>query len=193
MTIKIVAAMLAAVVLLPGTVLGQDGGELLSHSRQAATALTQQLAAQLKAELGNGEPEAAIRVSRDVAPEIAGRLSRERGWRVARMSLETRNPLLGMPDAWEQAVLADFDRLAAAGQKHKALEHAEVVEGPSGRYYRYMKAIPVQPLCLACHGSRAAIAPGVAAALRADYPHDQATGEVVDQIRGAVTIKQPLP
>ena len=193
MMIRTGAAMLAAAVLLPGPVLGQDGSELLSSSRQAVTELTQQLAVQLKAELAKGGPEAAIGVCRDVAPEIAGRLSRARGWRVARVSLKTRNPLLGTPDAWEQAVLADFDWRAASGEKPETLEYAEVVQEPAGRYYRYMMAIPVQPLCLACHGNGEAIAPGVAAGLRADYPHDRATGYAVGQIRGAVTIKQPLP
>lgn len=192
MTIKVVAGMLAAVTLLPWQALAQDSGELLLSSRQAATELIQQLGAQLKAELAQGGPEAAITVCRDVAPQIAGRLSREHGWHVARVSLKTRNPLLGMPDAWEQAVLADFDHMATAGKKPEQLEHAEVVQEPSGSYYRYMKAIPVQPLCLVCHGSREAIAPGVAARLQADYPHDQATGYALGQIRGAVTIKQPL-
>jgi len=192
MTLKILARLLALVALLPVQALAQDPGDLLSSSRQAASELTQQLGTQLKAELARGGPEAAIGVCRDVAPQIAGRLSREHGWHVVRVSLKTRNALLGMPDAWEQAVLADFDRLGTAGEKPETLERAEVVEEPSGRYYRYMKAIPVQPLCLACHGSREAIAPGVAARLHADYPHDQATGYSVGQIRGAVSIKQPL-
>ena len=46
----------------------------------------------------------------------------------------------------------DFDRKAAAGEKPETLERAEFVDEPAGRYFRYLKAIPVQPMCLACHG-----------------------------------------
>ena len=108
------------------------------------------------------------------------------------MSLKTRNPLLGTPDAWEQAVLADFDRRAAAGEKPETLEVSEIVTEPQGRYFRYMKAIPVQPLCLTCHGTDATIAPEVTQRLQSDYPHDHARGYTAGQIRGAVTIKRPL-
>ena len=55
-----------------------------------------------------------------------------------------------------------------------------------------MKAIPVQPLCLTCHGTDEMIAPEVAQRLQSDYPHDRARGYTVGQIRGAVTIKRPL-
>ena len=48
------------------------------------------------------------------------------------MSLKTRNPLLGTPDAWEQAVLAEFDRRAAAGEKPETLEYSETVTEPQG-------------------------------------------------------------
>jgi hypothetical protein len=125
-----------------------------------------------------------------VAPEIAGKLSRQMGARVARVSLKTRNPLLGTPDAWEQRVLADFDRRATAGEKPEALEVSEVVAEPAGRYFRYMKAIPVQPLCLTCHGAPEAVAVEVRDRIATEYPHDRALGYSAGQIRGAVTVKQ---
>ncbi len=55
-------------------------------------------------------PGSAIKVCRDIAPAIASEASRKNGWHVSRVSLKVRNPLLGTPDAWEQKVLADFDR-----------------------------------------------------------------------------------
>jgi len=67
-----------------------------------------------------------------------------------------------------------------------------VVEEPAGRYYRYMKAIPVQPLCLTCHGSPDAVPASVQARLRTEYPQDRATGYSVGQVRGGVTVKRPL-
>jgi len=172
--------------------LAQETAPLLAASRQAAGKLIQELGAQLREELAKGGPAGAIAVCQRIAPEIAGRISRETGWRVSRVSLKTRNPMLGTPDAWEQQVLAEFDRRAAAGEKPEALEFSEVLEEPAGRFFRYLKAIPAQPLCLTCHGTPEAIDEAVRKRLWLDYPHDRATGYSAGQIRGGVTIKQPL-
>jgi Protein of unknown function (DUF3365) len=170
----------------------QDAEEFLPGSRRVAGQLLQELGAQLRAELAKGGPDGAVSVCRTIAPELAGQLSRARGWRISRVSLKVRNPLLGSPDAWEQSVLADFDRRVAAGEKAEALEFGEVVDEPAGRYYRYMKAIPAQPLCLTCHGAADAIPASVRERLRAEYPEDQATGYHPGQVRGGVTVKRPL-
>jgi hypothetical protein len=146
----------------------------------------------LKKELAATGPEEAISVCRDVAPAIAGEMSRKSGGRIARVSVKTRNPLLGSPDIWEQQVLAEFDRKAAAGDKIETLEYSATVDEPSGRYFRYMKAIPVQAACLSCHGRAENIPDSVKAMLANEYPHDQATGYVLGQVRGAVTIKQRI-
>ena len=177
---------------LPLTATAQDAGELLPGSRQAAGQLIQELGAQLRAELAKGGPDGAVSVCKTIAPELAGRISRDKGWRVSRVSLKVRNPLLGSPDAWEQRVLSEFDRRVAAGEKAETLEFGEVVEEPAGRYYRYMKAIPVQPLCLTCHGSPDAVPASVQERLRTEYPQDRATGYSVGQVRGGVTVKRPL-
>jgi hypothetical protein len=183
---------LAAAAAAATTSLATAGDDPLAASRAAASQLIQQLGAQLKQALAAGGPAGAISVCRDVAPRLAGELSRASGARVGRVSLRTRNPLLGTPDAWEQGVLTDFDRRAAAGEKPEALERYETVTEPALRYFRYMKAIPVQPVCLTCHGTPEQIAPEVQEALRAEYPHDRATGYAPGQIRGAVTVKQPV-
>jgi uncharacterized protein DUF3365 len=180
------------VTLLAMQATAADTEALTGAGRAAAGQLTQQLGAELRKELAAGGPESAIGVCKELAPQIAGRLSRESGGRVARVSLKTRNPLLGTPDVWEQTVLADFERRVAAGEKPETLEHAELVSEPAGRYFRYMKAIPVQPLCLACHGSPEGISEAVKASLRQEYPHDRAVGYSVGQIRGAVTVKQRM-
>lgn len=164
----------------------------LAASRETAGKLTQQLGGELRKELAAGGPESAIKVCKTIAPEIASKLSRENGARVARVSLRVRNPLLGTPDAWEQRVLAEFDRRVAAGEKPEALEFGEIAGEPDGRYWRYLKAIPVQPMCLTCHGGAESIPAPVKAQLNAEYPHDRATGYSAGQIRGAVTIKQRI-
>ena len=161
-------------------------------ARALASQLIQQLGAALKKELAATGPAGAIAVYRDLAPALAGELSRKSGSRVARVSLKTRNPLLGSPDAWEQQVLAEFDRRTAAGEKVDSLEYSETTDEPHGRYFRYMKALPVQPFCLSCHGAAENIPDQVKARLAGEYPHDQAIGYVLGQVRGAVTIKQPI-
>jgi hypothetical protein len=163
--------------------------DLTIAARATASDLIQRLGAVLKKEMAAGGPDNAIAVCRDIAPGLAGELSRKTGGRVSRVSLKSRNPLLGQPDAWEQEVLAEFDRRAAQGAKPETLERSEVVSEPQGRFFRYMKAIPVQPLCLTCHGTTDSIPDPVKARLTADYPHDRATGYALGQIRGAVTIK----
>src|SRR5512143_778130 len=95
---------MAAVTLLALPAAAQSTDELLAASRAAASQLTQQLGAELRRELAASGPEGAIGVCKNIAPEIAGKLSRQAGARVARVSLKTRNPLLGTPDAWEQGV-----------------------------------------------------------------------------------------
>jgi hypothetical protein len=173
--------------------LAEEAIDLDKDARQVAMEFAQRLSASLKQELTAGGPVHAIGICRDLAPSIAAELSRSKGWKVSRVSLKVRNPLLGSPDEWEQAALIDFDRRAASGQKLDAMEMSEVVSEPQGRFARYIKAIPVQPLCLTCHGAPEDLDPSVRARLAADYPHDQATGYRQGMIRGGIAIKRALP
>lgn len=167
-------------------------GESVGSERALAVELIQRLGAALRQEMASGGPEGAVAVCRETAPALAGELSRKHGMRVVRVSLKTRNPLLGTPDSWEQDILAEFDQLAATGVKPDTLERSEIVSEPQGRYLRYLKAIPVQPQCLVCHGSSESLPEGVKAMLAAEYPHDRATGYNPGQIRGGVSIKRRL-
>jgi hypothetical protein len=160
--------------------------------RAAAGSLSTQLAGDLKQELTTNGPESAIQVCRDKAPQIAGDLSRKNGWKVTRVSLKARNPLLGMPDAWEQSALLKMQERLSAGDKPETLEVLEIVKEPAGRFLRYAKGMPTQTLCLTCHGAPADMAPGLKAKIAATYPRDPATGYTVGILRGAVSIKQPL-
>ena len=188
---RIIAAAIALAFAAP--VLAQDAAlpKFQEEARKTSAEFGKKLGAELKKSLEAGGPEGAIGVCKDIAPAIASELSRARGWQVTRVSLKTRNPLLGLPDAWEQKVLADFDRRAAAGEKPETLEFAEVVTEPQGQALRYMKAIPTQELCLTCHGPADKIAGGLKQKLAEQYPHDKATGYAAGQVRGAFSIKQP--
>ena len=155
---------------------------------RVASALIKELGSALQDQMKTAGPEAAISVCADLAPRIVNRVSKQNGWRVTRVGTRVRNPLLGMPDQWEQGVLADFKLKADAGEPYETMSYSEVVDELDGRYFRYMKALSMKPVCLACHGNPAQI-PGV---IREMYPHDKATGYQAGDLRGAVSIKRPL-
>ena len=165
----------------------------LQDSRAVAMSLMQQLGAELKKEIAVNGPDGAIKICKNLAPELAAKFSVEKGWRVTRVSLKVRNPLLGTADAWEQQALQDFDARAANGEALDKMEFSESVSEPAGRYFRYMKALPVQPLCIACHGGEEQIPASVKATLAGQYPHDRATGYALGQIRGAISVKRAVP
>jgi len=153
-----------------------------------ATTLPPRLLAALQQEISKSGPEGAILVCKDMAPKMAGEISQQTGWKIKRVSLKARNDARAIPDAWEKAALEDFDKRAAAGEPPAQLEKGEKIDNE----YRYVKALPVQPLCLSCHGPVEQLTPAVKSALARHYPNDLATGYSVGQIRGAISVRKPL-
>ena len=137
-------------------------------------------------------PLRAIVVCKYTVPEIASAVSRKYGARVTRVSLSPRNPSLGWGDAWEQKVLMSFDDRVAKGEKAEGMDYHEVVAEPAGKFVRYMRVLPMAPVCMHCHGSADQISESIRSQLGHDYPHDKATGMAVGKVRGAVTFKKPL-
>jgi hypothetical protein len=171
---------------------GADGRRIAEETRKVANDLVSQVRGELTKELELSGPMRALIVCKYTVPEISSALSRKTGWRVTRVALRPRNPALGSADAWEQKVLLDFERRAEKGEKPEGLEVGEFVTEPGGRFYRYMKALPLGPICVACHGAPDKLTPNLKALLETEYPNDRATGYSVGQVRGAVTIKRPL-
>lgn len=171
--------------------LADDMAKYQEESRNIVKEFASQLGGEMQKEMKANGPVAAIKVCRNIAPAIASEASRKNGWNVSRKSLKTRNAALGMPDAWEQKVLADFEKRMDK-ENPVNMEFAEIVAEPQGKFYRYMKAIPVQDVCLKCHGTEETIPQNVKDALKAEYPHDKATGYTLGQIRGGFSIKRPL-
>jgi hypothetical protein len=166
-----------------------DISVLASESREAADLLSARFR-ELSQSLVGTEVLRAIAVRRYSMPAIASDVSRKTGWKVAAVSLRPRNPALGTPDAWERAVLMQFEAKNRRGEKPEQLQHYEIVTEGSSRYFRYMKGIVLSQPCLTCHGN--GIAPEVKAQLAKDYPHDRSTGYQVGEVRGAVSVKRPL-
>jgi hypothetical protein len=155
--------------------------EWIEQSRQ----LAQQLGSELKGELGRamneGGPVAAVSVCKNRAPEIAARLSAKSGAVVGRTALRVRNPA-NAPDDLQRAVLEQFSGELASGKFEGPLEAAFELNRGGQVERRYMRAIPTEGLCLACHGP--VLAPELAAVIQRDYPADQATGFAEGDLRG---------
>ena len=163
----------------------------VGDARKVAASVPPKLLVVLTEEIAKGGPEGAILVCRDKAPQLAKAASEETGWNIRRVSLRNRNPR-AVPDAWERAALEDFDRRAAAGETPITLEKAEIVTEDGKQSYRYMRALPVQELCLNCHGLPERLTPAVKDRLKTLYPDDKAVGYRPGEVRGAMTIRKPV-
>ncbi|MCX7145836.1 MAG: DUF3365 domain-containing protein [Sulfuritalea sp.] len=161
---------------------------LLGEARKVATTLPPRLIVALQEEITKSGPEGAIPVCKDMAPRMAGEISQQTGWKIKRVSLKARNDARAIPDAWEKAALEDFDKRAAAGEAPAKLEKGERI----GNEYRFVKALPVQPLCLSCHGPAEQLSPAIKAAIGQHYPNDKATGYSEGQIRGVISVRKGL-
>ena len=163
----------------------------VGEARQVAASVPPRLLSALAAEIEQGGPAHAIGVCQDMAPRMARAASEASGWQIRRVSLGNRNPK-AVPDAWERATLQEFDRQQAAGADVSRLERAEIVTENGQQVKRYMRALPVQAICLQCHGQASQLGPGVAARLSELYPQDKGTGYLLGQIRGAMTLRQDV-
>ena len=191
-TVLIVQGVCVATLALAAGSASADVTEREKAASEVAASFVKELGAAMIREMTKGGPIEAIKVCAELAPEIAGRLSLEHGWRVTRVGTRVRNPLLGMPDAWEQKALAEFAVRAKKGEAFPSMTRSEVVMEPDGQYYRFMKPIALQPQCVLCHGPSEQIPEEIRNVLTQQYPFDTATGYKAGELRGAVSIKQPI-
>lgn len=166
-----------------------DEAKVLDEARAVASAVPPKLLQVLSAEIATGGLVSAVGICNEKAPQMARAASEQSGWTIRRVSLRNRNPK-AVPDAWERAALEEFDRRAAAGESVATLEHSAWVEEGGRKEFRYMKALPVQQLCVSCHGVADKMPADVAAKLQTLYPNDKAVGYSVGEIRGAMTIRK---
>ncbi|WP_412971444.1 DUF3365 domain-containing protein [Glaciecola sp. MF2-115] len=158
--------------------------ELTQQAKLKMKAFASQLKTELLAAIQTGGLEAGVEVCHSKAPKIAQSLSTD-NWTVARTSLKTRN-LQNKPDQWESDSLALFDKNYKEGVKAADL----VVSSLEEDRFRLMKAIPMDNVCLACHGSN--IDPKLQKTIQKYYPEDRAIGFSMEDIRGAFTLQKDL-
>ena len=186
------AALIALLLAAPATANDPDAQALDAQAAEAKAVIKQlatALQSELKAAKGERGAGGAVKVCQQVAPQIASDLTEETGWQVRRTALKVRNPE-NRPRPQELRVLQDYAARAARGDSLAEMETLRIDTLDGQRGVHFMKAIPVQEACLACHGS--ALAPGVADALGQAYPEDQAVGFAAGDLRGAFSLFKPL-
>ena len=160
--------------------------EALIEARLLSTDLTEKVRGLLLQEIEKGGFLNAVRVCSQRAQEITQQFNRRPGHYARRVSLKTRNPK-NIPDDDERRKLEEFDFLNR--EKRLGNEYVEVVKEDGRTYLRYMRPLVTIPLCINCHGSTENIPSEVKSILSEKYPEDQATGFLVGDLRGAISVK----
>lgn len=156
--------------------------DMLAQSQQKTTLFATQLKTELVNAIQSGGLEAGVSVCHTKAPEIAQSLSTD-GWSIGRTSVKTRNEL-NVADEWERQQLQDFDTRYKQGEAPSEL--VSVLSNEDS--FRYMKAIPMDKVCLACHGK--SIDQSLQERIQQLYPTDRATGFSLEDIRGAFVVEK---
>ncbi|MDP1595685.1 MAG: DUF3365 domain-containing protein [Methylotenera sp.] len=162
---------------------------MLGDAKKLSAEFVQKLGGTLKQQLESSGTESALSVCKDVAPAMSAQHSNDKRI-VKRVSLKPRNNTIGVADEWEANQLKQFDMAVASGKPAAEIEMHAVTDEKDGRWFRYMKAIPTQPMCLQCHGGTDNIKPTVQTLLKQLYPNDLAVGYKVGEIRGAISVKE---
>jgi Protein of unknown function (DUF3365) len=163
--------------------------EALMDARKVSDQLAEKFRGLLLQEIGKGGFSSAVRVCSELAQEITLQLSAGTGHQVRRISLKYRNPM-NIPDAYEQRKLEEFNVLNQ--KKELSNEYSEIIEEHGKRSLRYLRPLIVAPLCITCHGPKENIPQEVKTILADRYPDDRATGFLVGDVRGAITVKIPI-
>ncbi|MEZ6059028.1 MAG: DUF3365 domain-containing protein [Planctomycetaceae bacterium] len=164
-----------------------DSVEQLSASQQeqhttalaARDALFTRLSGRLTSVIEQNGPAAAIDVCRAEAPAMAEQVKQEFGVDIGRTSFRLRNSMNPAPDWATDFVTEQVDspRLVALADETLGV----------------LLPIRLQQKCVVCHGTEDQIPADVQAALKRQYPGDQATGFHENDLRGWFWVEVPAP
>lgn len=182
------AAVTLTLLLATPAAAADDVAKLKAEGAEMIKTYAGTLQKALQSAVQAGGPVKAIEVCKEKSPEIAAELSKN-GWTIGRTSHRVRNPR-SLPDSYEQTALANFLVRLEGGETPDTLVKAEIVGEGGAKTFRMVKAMPVNDLCLTCHGTE--LKPEVKAALDKMYPSDTATGFKAGDIRGIFTLKKTL-
>ncbi|MCC7443137.1 MAG: DUF3365 domain-containing protein [Bdellovibrionales bacterium] len=182
---SILAILLAALLSLSSSARGGSAqtDPRLETATRAADAALQRLKSRLMDEMGGpGGAEKAIpfcHVSAIpmTAEEVSGKVVS-----VKRATLKPRNEA-NRATGVEAKLLKEWESLTKAGKPLPAFD-TRVTDGQ----LHYFRPLKVDGQCLACHGQKESLAPGVKAELERNFPKDQATGYQPGDLRGLVHV-----
>jgi len=195
---KPMRSLLQIALLVSATLLATTGmaspdkqQQFVADSKKLIKALASDLQHTMKTAVKSGGFEQAVSACQIQAPMIKQGHNQDSDLKIKRTSLKWRNPN-NSPDDWERQVLLAFEQKKQAGISIKKLHHSEVIKTETALEYRFMKAIPIKPVCLKCHGDEKQIAAPVATALKQQYPLDNATQFKLGDIRGAFSVRKTV-
>ncbi len=158
----------------------------LIEARQVSNELAEKVRELLLKEMEKGGFINAIKICSEEAQRITHSIRVQKGHSLRRVSLRYRNPR-NIPEEHERKRLEEFDRL----NREKKLDHEyfEIAREGDKEYLSYMKPLIALPLCMTCHGPKENIPVEVKSILAEKYPGDRATGFLVGDVRGAISVK----
>ena len=159
--------------------------EYETQAKNIISEFKQALQTELKSAIKLGGFEKAIHVCNEKAPSIQAKLLSKEGVHIGRTSLKLRNQN-NAPDDWEKSILNQFEISLEKGVAFDQLETSLETD----QTYRFMKAIPMQGICMNCHGTN--VKPDLYTVIQRYYPDDQAIGFRGQDIRGAFTVSIPI-
>lgn len=163
----------------------------VARAQLAANTLGPDLAGMLQQAIRDGGPVSAVAICADSAQARTARHAVD-GIAIRRVGTRVRNPA-NAPDTLEARVLAYLAEQKAAGTMPG--EHIEVARsGLDGAWeLRYIRPVVLQEFCTTCHGNVETIPPDVRRVIAERYPNDSAVGYAAGDLRGAISVRIPLP
>ena len=191
----IVLVGMSLAIVVAGTSETQPIGEKVGieqgvrEARQISAELAEKVRGLLFQELEKGGVTHAVRVCSELAQQMTQQFTGRTGHNIRRVSLRYRNPK-NAPDDYERRKLEQLDLINL--EKKLENDYFEVVKDQGRETLRYMKPLIVVPVCLTCHGPKENIPSEVRTILLEKYPDDRATGFLVGDVRGAISVKITL-
>ena len=177
-----IAAGLLAVTALAADRTPQEIGD------EVAGRLFGNLMTTLQEKIATEGPEAAIAYCRLEALPLTAQVAEEfpSVKNVRRTALRVRNPS-NAPDATDRSVLEEWLSAWNPAVPPKPVMK-ELTTEDGTKEVRYYRPVPVMATCLACHGSGDEIHSNVRAAIKRDYPQDEAIDFQEGDLRGAIVV-----
>lgn len=182
-------SLLAANVQATETVAPLDPllAERIPVYNETAKQLAQAMIGELKSAVAEKGLVEGMDICRQKVKSIAKPLLEGKNFTLRRVSLKNRNEN-NVPDGWEAEMLAAFETRKAAGEDPAKITAAKVSDENGVKTVRYLKAIPTQEMCLACHGEH--LTPALTEKIKTLYPNDKAVGFKIGDIRGAFSFTE---